>query len=541
MDLMPGIFGCILTFHKLERKDGVMTGGRAVVETLDAWGVDVVFGIPGVHTLALYDALYGHPRIRHVTTRHEQGAGFMADGYARASGRVGVALTTTGPAAVNALTPIGEARAESSPVLLICSGPTDETNGTDAGVLHDMRDQFGTLFSVTGQGRRVSCVAEIPKALAEGFEAMKYGRPRPYVLEVPLDVFAAEAEVEIAEPAHRPPQVPDASALDAAAALIQSARKPMLIAGGGAQNASAAVVALAENLGMPVGITVNGQGAIPADHPALVRDVAMTQCLKEADVVIAVGTRLGFRFGQLWKGALEKLIHLDIDPAVIGRSFAPDVALIGDAGAGLQALHARLKGVQTAWRLPVPREDESSDSGTHGPFPELLGILRDVLDWDAVVVNDMTMISYQARRIFPVYHPRTFLSPTVFGTLGFSMPAAVGAKIACPHKQVVSLCGDGGFMYTATELSTAVQQGVSLPIILCNDNAYTAIKRAQDRECGGRHIAVQLANPDFVMFAQSFGMAGVRVTCAREFGDALEQALQADGPTLIEISLPEYS
>ena len=161
----------------------LMTGGQAVVETLDAWGVDVVFGIPGVHTLALYDALYEHPRIRHVTTRHEQGAGFMADGYARASGRVGVALTTTGPAAVNALTPIGEAHAESSPVLLICSGPTDETNGTDAGVLHDMRDQFGTLFSVTGRGQRVSRVEEIPDALSEGFEAMKYGRPRPLFLK----------------------------------------------------------------------------------------------------------------------------------------------------------------------------------------------------------------------------------------------------------------------------------------------------------------------------------------------------------------------
>ncbi len=520
-----------------------MTGGRAVVETLDAWGVDVVFGIPGVHTLALYDALYDHPRIRHVTTRHEQGAGFMADGYARASGRVGVVLTTTGPAAVNALTPIGEAHAESSPVLLICSGPTDETNGTDSGVLHDMRDQFGTLFSVTGQGRRVSQVEEIPEALSVGFEAMKYGRPRPYVLEVPLDVFKAEADVNIAEPAHRAPQMPEATALDAAAVLIQSASKPMLLAGGGTQNAGDEVVALAEKLEMPVGMTANGRGAIPADHPLRVRDEAMNRCLNEADVVIAVGTRLGFRFEQLWNGTPEKLIHLDIDPAVIGRSFEPDVVLIGDAGAGLQGLSARLDGVKTTWHLNASksREGQTPDHAIQGPFPELLGVLRDVLDRDAVVVNDMTMISYQARRTFPVYQPRTFLSPTVYGTLGFSVPAAIGAKIACPHKQVVALCGDGGFMYTATELSTAVQQGVSLPVILCNDNAYSAIKRAQDRESGGRHIAVQLANPDFVMFAQSFGMAGARVTQAREFGDALERALQVDGPTLIEVSLPEYS
>jgi acetolactate synthase-1/2/3 large subunit len=502
----------------------------------------VVFGIPGVHTLALYDALYDHPRIRHVTTRHEQGAGFMADGYARASGRVGVALTTTGPAAVNALTPIGEAHAESSPVLLICSGPTDETKGADAGVLHDMRDQFGTLFSVTGQGQRVSCVEEIPGALAEGFEAMKYGRPRPFVLEVPLDVFKEEADVEIAEPAHRPPQIPDDQGLDAAAALIQSSSKPMLIAGGGTQNASDEVVRLAEKLGIPVAITANGQGTIPADHPLLVREKAMARCLNEADVVIAAGTRLGFRFGQMWQGKPEKLIHLDIDPAVIGRKFKPDVALIGDAGAGLKALNERLDGLKTAWDLDgAGPGDGQSPPNIPGPFPELLGILRETLDRDAVVVNDMTMISYQARRTFPVYKPRTFLSPAVYGTLGFSMPAAVGAKIACPDRQVVSLCGDGGFMYTATELSTAYQQGVSLPIILCNDNTYSAIKRAQDRESGGRHIAVELANPDFVMFGKSFGMAATRVSNGQEFGKALEEALQADGPTLIEVNVPEYS
>ena len=200
----------------------------------------------------------------------------------------------------------------------------------------------------------------------------------------------------------------------------------------------------------------------------------MTTCLNEADVVIAVGTRLGFRFGQMWKGKPEKLIHLDIDPSVIGRSFKPDVALVGDAGAGLKALNERLGETKTEWNLDGHEsgKDETPGYMIPGPFTELLGVLRDTLDRDAVVVNDMTMISYQARRTFPVYQPRTFLAPTVYGTLGFSMPAAVGAKIACPDKQVVSLCGDGGFMYTATDLSTAVQQGVSLPIILCNDNTY---------------------------------------------------------------------
>jgi len=211
---------------------------------------------------------------------------------------------------------------------------------------------------------------------------------------------------------------------------------------------------------------------------------------------------------------------------------------VGDAGAGLQGLIDRLDDVENEWVLEPPQLDTSMNQP---PFPDLLNIVRNKLDRDAIVVNDMTMISYHARKIFPVYEPRTFLAPTVYGTLGFSVPAAVGAKIACPDKQVVSLCGDGGFMYTATELSTAVQQGLSLPIILCNDNTYSAIKRAQDREHEGRNIAVDLVNPDFVMFAQSFGMDGVRVTNTGEFTTAIEEALDVDGPTLIEVSLANFS
>jgi acetolactate synthase-1/2/3 large subunit len=516
-----------------------MTGGQAVVETLDAWGVEVVFGIPGIHTLAIYDALYQHPRIRHVTARHEQGAGFMADGYARASGRIGVVLTTTGPAAMNALTPIGEAYAESSPVLLICSGPTDETHGADSGVLHDMRDQFGTLLSVTGRGNRVSQVSEIPDALTDGFEMMTYGRPRPFVLEVPLDVVAQEADLNIVEPAHRPTQMPDEAAIQAAVEMIGTAKRPMLIVGGGAQGASAQVIALAEKIGAWVCVTSNGPGIIPADHALYLGDVsAARQQLMQADVVLAVGTRLGHRVQQGWEGKPQKLIHLDIDKEVIGRTFDPDVSLVGDAGAGLGALCDRVGNNPSLWEAkPAGSENVAVD----GHFGELLAVMRNVLDRDAVLVNDMTMISYQARRQFPVYAARSFLSPTVYGTLGFSMPAAIGAKIACPDRQVVSLCGDGGFLFTATELSTARQQNVALPIVVCNDHTYTAIKRAQDRESGGRYIGVDLANPDFVMFVKSFGLEATRVTDCEAFEKALKAGLGAAGPTVIEVFLPDFS
>ena len=514
-----------------------MTGGQAVVETLDAWGVDVVFGIPGIHTLAIYDALYQHPRIRHITARHEQGAGFMADGYARASGRVGVVLTTTGPAAMNALTPVGEAHAESSPILLICSGPTDETDGQDTGVLHDMRDQFGTLLSVAGQGKRVSRVEEIPDALTEGFEAMRYGRPRPYVLEVPLDVLDHEADVTINEPAHRALRMPDDGALRNAVKMMQDAKKPMLLVGGGAHGASADVVALAEKVGALVAVTHNGLGVMPADHALYVHDVqASVPLLEEADVVLAVGTRLGHRVRQAWKGLPKQLIHLDIDVNMIGRDFKADVALVGDAGAGVRALCERLDEKESDWQVAGVRAVAGD-----GPLPKLLAVLRSVMDRDAVLVNDMTMISYQARRLFPVYEARSFLSPTVYGTLGFSMPAAVGAKIACPDRQVVSLCGDGGFLFTATELATAKQQNVPLPIVVCNDNTYTAIKSAQDRESGGRYIGVDLENPDFVMFAKSFGLKATRVTDYETFDKVLTHALAENGPTLIEVFLPAFS
>ena len=520
-----------------------MPGGQAVVEVLGTWGVEVVFGIPGVHTLALYDALYEHPRIRHVTVRHEQGAGFMADGYARASGKVGVAITTTGPAAVNTLTPIGEAYAESSPVFLICSGQTDEMDGADSGSLHEMRNQFETLVSVTGQGTRVSKVEEIPEALFEGFEAMQRQRPRPYVLEVPLDVLKVEAEVLVPTPEVYPPTVPGNLALQAAAAAIGKAKRPLILTGGGAKDASEAVVALAERIGAAVGATGNGLGIVPADHPNYVGDAATVgELLPEVDLLIGVGTRFGQRTMRGWKTEPAHLIQLDIDSAVIGRVYHADVGLLGDAGAGIQALLDMLgEGEALAeWDFETVKENLQPPPAMD-IFPTLLQVLRDILDREAVVANDMTQISYQARRLFPFFTPRSYLAPVNYGTLGFSMPAAIGAKMACPDRQVVSLSGDGGFMFTVQELLTARQQGLTLPIVVCNDNKYRAIERAQERDCEGRTIAADLHNPDFVAMARSFGVYGEAVREPEAFSTALKVALEADLPTLIEVPVHEFS
>ena len=533
----------------------MVTGGQALVEALDAWGVQVIFGIPGIHTLAIYDALYGHPRIRHVTARHEQGAGFMADGYARASGRVGVVLTTTGPAAVNALTPMGEAYADSSPVLLIASGLDEGSAGEERGALHEMRDQFGTLKSVCGRGRRVLAVEEIPRAVSEAFVALCGGRPRPYVLEVPLEVLDAEAEVGPCDTEVEPAAGPDREDLVRAAELIGAAERPLVVVGRGAQDAAAEVRQLAECIQAPVGMTVNGRGTVAADHPLCLGDAGSRRLgplqrslgpdfgrwLDRADLVIAIGTRLGERVVRAWDAEIGRLIHLDIDPEVIGCRYEPEVALVGDARQGVQVL-LELLGEEvrrSGWDLGEIANEGQEAEGEY-PFPEILDAVRRVVDRDAVVTNDMTMISYQARRLFPVYSPRGFLSPHYYGTLGFSVPAAVGAKIACPQRQVVALAGDGGFMFTVQELATAKQQRLNLPIVLCNDNCYTAIQRAHERRFGARYVGVELENPDFVQLAQSFGINGVRVTSCAALAGALAEALRAELPTLIEVYLPKF-
>ena len=469
----------------------------------------------------------------------------MADGYARASGKVGVLLTTTGPGAVNALTSLGEAHADSSPVLLITSGPVESRVDADLGTLHEMRDQFSTLHSVCGQGCRVSSVEEIPAAIAAAFTRLQCYRPKPYVLEIPLDLFAAEAEFEIPESALPPLTAPYREDLEQAIDLIRVSTCPLIVAGGGAQNAAPEIARLAEQLQSPVALTSAGLGTFPADHPLFLGAAESAEdWVEKSDLVLAVGTRFSERIIRSWKTPPSRLIHLDIDQYVVGRHYRADAPLIGDARLGLQNLLSLLEDDRrdSDWskeEIAAEREEQLSSEDT--PFPQILRTLRQTLARDAIVANDMTMICYQARRLFPVYAPRTLLAPNYYGTLGFSFPAAIGAKLAHPDRQVVSLCGDGGFLFTAQELSTVRQQRLSLPILLFNDHGFTAIRRFQDREFEGRHIAVDVDNPDFQLLARSFGIGSARPTSCAALSDELEKALQADLPTLIEVPLAKFA
>jgi len=530
-----------------------VTGGQILVDALHAWGVDTIFGIPGVHTLAVYDALYGHPSIRHILTRHEAGAAFMADGFARASGRIGVVLTTTGPAAVNALTPLAGAHAESSPVLLITSGRSS-TAAAGTGELHEMRDQLATLESVCGQARRVTSIDEIPEAVSEAFTLLHRSRPRPFALEIALDVLDEQGPATRLHPCLPSLAEPGSREVARSCELIRSARRPLLLAGGGSQGAADQVQSLAERLGAPVGLTINGLGVVPADHCLCLGDAAsvtentgsasvsrdFASCLAASDLLIAVGTRFGERTVRGWESAPRGLVHIDIDPTVPGSRYPAQVALVGDAALTLTRILSGLSegSPDTDWdAFDLSADREAPDDDV--PF-RILRALRRVLDRDAVICNDMTEVCYRAPRWFPVYTPRSFLSPCYSGVLGFALPVAIGAKVACPQRQVVPVCGDGGFLFTAQELSVAMQQHLSLPIIVCNDDRYGAIQRVQDRSRGGRHIGVELHNPDFVRFAESFGAGGVRVTSCDGLSVALEQALGADSPFLIEVRLPEF-
>lgn len=514
------------------------TGGQILVDTLDAYGVDTVFGIPGIHTLPIYGALFEHPRIHHVMTRHEQGAGYMADGYARVTGGVGVVLTTTGPAAVNALTPVGEANAESSPVLLITSGPDDDMT-PDSGYLHEMRDQFQTLVSVTGQGKRATNGQQIVDAVEEAMSFKGRKRPRPYALELPIGVLKAEYESEPPTLETFPPTVPGSQDIDRAVDLLNKAQRPFLFVGGGSQDASDLIRALAQKLDAKVGATGNGIGVLPADDSRYVGTNATPGWwINRADVIVAIGTRFDARTRR-WIGTPDaKLIHIDLDSQVIGRTLEADVSLVGDAAATVEILVEQLdQKVTSSW---PDREQQRQDDVDDPRAVTILKCLRETLDRDAVLFNDMTLVCYQARRWFGVYEPRTFHSPITYGSLGFSVPAAIGAKMADRSRQVVALCGDGGFMFTAQEVLTAKQEGLGLPIVLFNDNCYSAIKRAQDRECEGWHVAVQLENPDFQLFAKSFGVESALVRDTEALGASVKDAFGREVPTIIEVDLEAF-
>jgi len=528
----------------------LVTGGQAIVDCLEAEGVDVAFGIPGEHTIALYDGLFHRPGIRHILPRHEQGAGFMAEGYAMASGKVGVCITTTGPGAFNALTPLAEAYGDSVPVLLIASEIGLEFIGQARGITHESKDQLGVLERASGWAAQAGSVGEIPEVMHEAFVRMRSGRPRPAVVQVPLDVMAERDDVTPLAPAQVQRSAADPAAVAEAARMLARAQRPIIWAGGGVNIAAANDVLrqLAELLGAPVIATPDGKGAIPENHPLALGGSSgegpVIELMRRADAALVVGTRFQQRLTRNWTMPLPRqLVQVDVDPSEIGKNYPASTGLVGDAAAVLGQLLEQLRGQTIAPKPELATELTGIREGIAGylrerftPEAEMLAAFREGLAPDALMFSDTARAVGWLRNHLPIYAPRSFFTPGGFSTLGFSFPSAIGAKAAFPDRQAVAACGDGSFMFTCNELATAVQEGLAVTVLLFNNRCHLGIKDHQDVECGGRHIAVDLHQPDFVRFAESFGALGLRVERLDQLAPALTQARESTKPAIVEIT-----
>jgi thiamine pyrophosphate-dependent acetolactate synthase large subunit-like protein len=529
------------------------TGAELAIAMLEAHGVETVFGIPGVHTLALYDAL-GTSKIRHVLARHEQGAGFMADGYARASGRPGVALVITGPGVTNIATPLGEAYTDSSPVLVLSSNNRREHIDAMRGNLHDLKDQRAVMTAVTKWNTRVMHASDVPSALTEAFGQLHSGRPLPVHVEFPLDVLDEPAP-DVALPDLARPQrlQPDPAAIAAALERIKRSDKIVIYCGGGAVHAGARdeIVALAERLGAPVVTSIMGKGSVPEDHPLSLGALwspgnEIDDMLKETDCLIVFGSKLGAQATYDFQMPLAKeLIRVDVDAHEMTLNAEPTVPILGDAALAAEGMVQLLAGEDyTATSFPRERiaaaRAQAETTSWHAERRPHIDALRRAIPRDGILVTDMTQLSYVACSLFPVYEPRTFMFPSGYGTLGFSLPAAIGAKVARPDTAVVAVVGDGGFQFTMSELGTAVQERLGLPIVIFNDSCYSAVKENQVK-MRGRSMAVDLVNPDYVDLAKAYRIPGVRVESPDALAQAIGDALSRDLPTIIDVPIEPWA
>jgi thiamine pyrophosphate-dependent acetolactate synthase large subunit-like protein len=510
------------------------------VRSLELHGVDVVFGIPGTHNLPIYEAL-GGSRIRHVTARHEQGAGYAADGYARASGRPGVVVVTTGPAVLNAATAAAQAWSDSVPLLLVAPGMPLSHPTASTGYLHEAPDQRLAMSGAVARAVRVESHGELARELADAFASFASERPRARFVEIPLDLLGREAAcTPLAAPAIAPRSV-DPAALARAAELLGAARRPLVLAGGGSHGAATALADLLDR-GVPVMTTINGKGVVDERHPlalgARLQVPAGRRLVEAADVLLVVGSDLGelHQWGTVQPAG--RIIRVDLDPAEVHGNAPSDVALVGDAGTILSALSELLPASVAErdgdWeRSRAEADRELAETGR--PWSAVAAALESALAPGDVLCADNAMVAYNGL-LGPVRlgAGSRFLFPSGFGTLGYALPAAIGAKLARPDRRVAAVLGDGGIMFTLSELATAADLGLPLPVVVSVNGGYGEIRREM-REGGFEPLAVDLPVPDLPAVARALGGHGVALASADALGEALEAAFARPGPTLITV------
>lgn len=529
-----------------EETPRTLTGGEAVVDELLRQGIGTVFALPGVQNDALFNAFYDRrQQLRVIHTRHEQGAGYLALGAALATGRPAVCNIVPGPGVLNAGAAMATAYALNAPVLFVCGQIPLAQIGRRTGALHEIPDQLAILRQLTRFAARIEHPADVPAVLGTAMRALTAGRPGPAAVEIPMDVLAQAAPVSTPAPQSDEPPGPRGTALDEeqlgklAQALVD-AQRPLLFVGSGAQDASDDVRTLAALLEAPVVSYRTGRGVMDSRSYLSFVLPAARPLWRSSDVVLALGTTLRIPLQSWERVAGQKILRIDIDPASHALIRKPDLALHGrleDALPRLIELVREHKPTRPSRRdeLMAVRAEWEQRVSVLEPQISYLRVIRQCLGEHGVLVDELTQVGFASRLVYPVYRPRTFLCTGYMGTLGWGFPTALGAKVAKPDHPVVSISGDGGFMFAASELATAVQHRIPLVTVLFNNNQYGNVQQMQRSLYGGRVIASDLVNPDFVRFADSFGARGVRVSTPQELTPALDTALAADGPTVIEV------
>jgi len=534
-----------------------MTGANALVEALKRQKVEVIFGIPGGAIMPVYDVLYDTEEIRHVLMRHEQCAAHAADGYARASGRVGVCMATSGPGATNLVTGIANAYMDSSPVVAFTGQVPRAYIGKDA---FQETDIIGITTPITKYNFQALNPSDIPWMVKAAFYIASTGRPGPVLIDLPKDVQTEAEEMKFDDDieirGYKPNYEPHPLQIERAADLLANAEKPVIIAGGGVISAAASreLIMLTELLQAPVATTLMGKGCIPEDHPlslgllGMHGTVASNLTVPEADVLLAVGMRFSDRTtGNVEKFCPDaKIIHIDIDTAEIGKNIEPHIPIVADAKRALKALYDRLikklkRGERSKWISRIAelkkQHEEMGEKPGLSP-PRLMKELRRILPTDAIITTEVGQNQMWAALYLKAYKPRTFISSGGLGTMGFGFPASLGAKVACPDVPVVDIAGDGSFLMTEQDLASSVKEKIPVIVIILDNRYLGMVAQWQRLFYDRRYSATHLGEtPDFVKLAEAFGAQGTYVGSISEFRRAVKEAMKSDVTTVIDVPI----
>ncbi|GAB5458351.1 MAG: thiamine pyrophosphate-binding protein [Henriciella sp.] len=526
----------------------VQTGGEAVIDTLIANNVDTVFGLPGAQLDPIFAALHDRQdKIKIYHSRHEQGCAYMAYGYAASTNKTGVCFIVPGPGLLNAGAAMVTAYACNSPVLYFSGQLRANMIDKGWGALHEIKDQFGLAGHLVKWSDRITHASEAPGRLNAALSEIRRGRQRPVYLESPFDILKEQGAVtkpEIAETSHSNPEL-DPDQIDAIAKQLATASNPMIIAGGGAMDAGPEILALAEKINAPIVLTQNGLGAIDSRNERVFSQAGGYGLWKEADVVIAFGTRL-FPAAMTYGHKGLSIIKVDIDPTELSRLPVPLTGVVADSADAASQLSSAVEAHapsappdRSGW-TDGARAQLETDLKKIEPQRELLNVIREEITEDGIFVSDLTQLYFASQDAYPVYSPRSYIQPSYQGTLGHAVGTALGVKIGNPDRPVICVAGDGGFMFTVQELATAAKYNIGVIFLVMNDSAFGNVKRILQENYGGREICADLHNPDFVKLADSFGIDARKVNSPATLRQALRHGVDSKGPMLIEYEAPEF-